>query len=64
MLTLLGMQIQVLERMNGRRPEQMVMQPVDSAHSIHAEQMKAPGALEEGAGWDDEDDEDMFGGPF
>lgn len=63
MLTLVGMQMQVLERMNGRRPEQTVMQPVYSAHSIHAEQKKAPGALQEGA-WDDEDDDDMFGGPF
>lgn len=56
--------MQVLERMNGRRPEQTAIQPVYSAHSIYAEQIKAPGALQEGANWDDEDDDDMFGGPF
>ena len=53
--------------MNGRREQQAILQPASSAPSMHAEQMTATEAFGEGmggnSGWDDEEDDDMFGGP-
>lgn len=55
--------LQVLERMSGRRQDQAAVQHDSIGQDVSGEQVESAAFNGDQSGWDDEDDDDMFGGP-